>query len=290
MRAEPGGVAAAGGETPAPGDADAAFDGDAAPGAGQFRPPGEDAARRPENLARHGRVEIGGGHRAARILPQGPGGARLGLGDLFEHLNIGQRVKLGSAHRARQQQPEKAALDQCLDHLFGQLALRLDLVGGICEHRRQICGRVRYNRRRGSRWGPNQARSTPSVSPLTGGGWVMPPLPRGEDTSPGALPRRFRRIPASPPARAAGAIDWIRSRGQRRGARSAGATSAGSTACGEMPSPPVAAVAQAPPIRPASSPIWIKPSIADADAHRQHAIDAAAHLAAVPPDKPASPA
>ena len=49
-------------------------------------------------------------------------------------------MKLGSAHRARQQQPEKAALDQCLDHMFGQPALRLDLVGGICEQRRQIAG------------------------------------------------------------------------------------------------------------------------------------------------------
>ena len=138
MRAEPGRVPAAGGEPPAPGDPDAALDRDAAPGAGQFRPPGEDAARRPEDLARHRRVEIGRGHRAARILPERPGGAGLGLGDFFEHLDIGQRVQLGAAQRARQQQLEKAALDQRLDHPLGQLALLLDLVGGILEQRRQI--------------------------------------------------------------------------------------------------------------------------------------------------------
>src|SRR5882724_7147411 len=49
--AEPGGVPAAGGKAPAPGDPDAAVDGGAASGTRQFRPPGENAARRPEDLA-----------------------------------------------------------------------------------------------------------------------------------------------------------------------------------------------------------------------------------------------
>ena len=51
MRAEPGGVPAPGRKPPPSGDSDAAVDGDAAPGPWQIRPPGEDAARRPEDLA-----------------------------------------------------------------------------------------------------------------------------------------------------------------------------------------------------------------------------------------------
>src|SRR6266446_8251979 len=138
MRAEPGGVPAAGGEAPAPGDADAAFDGHTAPRARQFRSPGEDAARWPEDLARHRWVEIGGGHRAARILPQTPGGRGVGLGDLLEHLDIGQRIKLGAAQRTRQQHAEKAALDQRLDNPLRKLAPLLDLVRGGCQHRRDF--------------------------------------------------------------------------------------------------------------------------------------------------------
>src|ERR1700730_14409681 len=104
MRAEPGGVPAAGGKAPAPGDPDAAVDGDAASGTRELRPPGENAARRPADLARPRRGEIRGGHRAAGILPETPGGRGVGLGDLLEHLDVGQRCALRPAQRERQPQ------------------------------------------------------------------------------------------------------------------------------------------------------------------------------------------
>ena len=129
---------AAGGKAPAPGDPDAAVDRDAAAGTRELRPPGEDAARRSEDLARHPRVEIGGGHRAARILPERPGGAGVGLDDLLEHLDIGQRVELRTAQRARQQHAEEAALDQRLDDPLRELAALLDLVRSGCQLRRHF--------------------------------------------------------------------------------------------------------------------------------------------------------
>ena len=49
--------------------------------------------------------------------------------------DVSQRVQLGAAQRARQQHPEKAALDQRLDHPLGQLTPFLDFVGGIFEQR-----------------------------------------------------------------------------------------------------------------------------------------------------------
>src|SRR5437763_15789168 len=79
MRAEPSGVTAAGRKSPAAGAPNAALDRDAAAGARQFRTPGEDAARRAEALARARRVEIGGRHRAAGILPEAPGRRGFGL-------------------------------------------------------------------------------------------------------------------------------------------------------------------------------------------------------------------
>jgi hypothetical protein len=46
-------------------------------------------------------------------------------------------MKLGAAQGARQQQTKKAALDQRLDHSFGQLAALLDLVRGVFEQWRE---------------------------------------------------------------------------------------------------------------------------------------------------------
>src|SRR4029077_18509312 len=65
MGAEPGRMAAAGRKAPLTGDPVAARDGDALAGAGQLRPPGEDAARAAEHLDRDLVLEIGRGHRAA---------------------------------------------------------------------------------------------------------------------------------------------------------------------------------------------------------------------------------
>src|ERR1700730_10526179 len=57
MRAEPGGLPVAGRKPPAPGDPDAALDRAAASRSRQVGPPGEDAARRSEDLARRRRVD-----------------------------------------------------------------------------------------------------------------------------------------------------------------------------------------------------------------------------------------
>jgi len=93
--------------------------------------------RRPEDLARHCRVEIGRGHRATGILAEAPGGAGVGLGDLLEHLDIGDGFELGAAQRARQQQAEKAARDQRLDDMFRKLSSFLDLIRSGRQHRRE---------------------------------------------------------------------------------------------------------------------------------------------------------
>ena len=138
MGAEPGRMAAAGGEAPLPGDPVAAIDGDALAGPGQFRPPGEDAARRPKDFAGDLGRQIGRGHRAAGILPEAPGRAAVALPEDFEDRGIGQGVELGAADRSRQQHPEDAALDQRLDDLRRHLAAALDRVAGGGEHRLQF--------------------------------------------------------------------------------------------------------------------------------------------------------
>jgi hypothetical protein len=70
-------------------------------------------------------------------LPEPPGGRGLGLGDLFEDLDVGQWAKLGAAQWTRQYQPEKAALDQRIDNPLGKLAALFDLVRGLLQQRRE---------------------------------------------------------------------------------------------------------------------------------------------------------
>src|SRR5882762_3224217 len=99
MAAEPGGVPASGGKAPAPGEPITALDRDSAPGAGQIRPPGEDAVRAAEDFAGDLRRQIRRDHRAAGILPEAPGGAAIASRQLFENRGVGQRIELGTADR-----------------------------------------------------------------------------------------------------------------------------------------------------------------------------------------------
>ena len=72
------------------------------------------------------------------ILPEEPGGAGIGLSNLFEYLDIGQWVELGTAQRARQQHAEEAALDQRIDHPLQELTALLYLVRSSGQHRRDL--------------------------------------------------------------------------------------------------------------------------------------------------------
>ena len=127
MAAEPGRVVAAAGEAPCRGHPVAALDDPRLAGP---RAPGEDAARPAKDLPASGRVEIGGGHRAAGALVQAPRGARVALGDLLDDPDVGGGQQFGAAQRARQQHAEKAALDHRRDDRLRQFAVPLDIGRG----------------------------------------------------------------------------------------------------------------------------------------------------------------
>src|SRR5208283_3834810 len=94
------------------------------------RTPGEDAVRRTKDLARRNGLEISGDHRAARRLVEAPGGAGVDLGDLLDNRDKSGRQEFGAAHRARQEEAEKAALDQRRADWLRQFAAALDLGRG----------------------------------------------------------------------------------------------------------------------------------------------------------------
>ncbi len=141
MRAEPGGVTAAGGERPYPGHpiTTVAFDrldlGAGAPGQHRARIVAEDRAR-------HRQVEIGRRHRAAAGLAETPGGRAVGARDGLDHMEEGDGVGLDPVRRARQQQAEQFRLVQAVEQGRRQPPATLDLVGSS-RNRRADGGRPR---------------------------------------------------------------------------------------------------------------------------------------------------
>ena len=128
VRGHPRGVPATGAEALAAGDPVTARHHDRLAGRGGAV--GNDAARRVDpdracDLPRHpGRIG-----REDPTLVDDPAGARVGLGQLLDHLDVARQVELQTAHGARQRQPEQPGVGQRLEERPRQLPLRLDLIG-----------------------------------------------------------------------------------------------------------------------------------------------------------------
>jgi hypothetical protein len=93
------------------------------------RPPGENGARRRENLPRHGGRDIGRGHRAATGLHDAPGGRAVGLGELLDRLHEGCGIDLEAVARAWKQHAQQPRVVQRRQHLGRELALLLAASG-----------------------------------------------------------------------------------------------------------------------------------------------------------------
>jgi hypothetical protein len=76
------------------------------------------------DLCRHPR-RVGGEHAA---LVDDPGRAGVGLAELFDHLDVGGQVELGTAERAGEDHVKQAGVGQCGEQRFGQLTFGLGLV------------------------------------------------------------------------------------------------------------------------------------------------------------------
>jgi hypothetical protein len=95
------------------------------------RAPGENGILAAEDLSCHGRLDIGGGHRAARRLRNAPGGAAIGLGDFLDRIDERQRIDFVTSGAARQQHLEQARIMQRCQKFRCQRACVLD--------RRRLC-------------------------------------------------------------------------------------------------------------------------------------------------------
>ena len=91
------------------------------------RAPGENGILAAEDLLCHGRLDIGGGHRAARRLRNTPGGAAIGSGDFLDRSDERQRVDFVTADAPRQQHLEEARVMQRGQKLRRQGACALGL-------------------------------------------------------------------------------------------------------------------------------------------------------------------
>src|SRR5438034_4789026 len=140
VRGHPRGMPATRAEALAAGDPVAARDDDRRGARG--RTVSDDAARRVDpdrasDVARHScRVGCEDG-----ALVDRPGGARVRLAELLDHLDVGRQVELGAAEGAWQRQVEQPGVRQRLEERPRELPCGLDLVGAGPDLRSQLlCG------------------------------------------------------------------------------------------------------------------------------------------------------
>src|SRR5436309_12543328 len=140
VRGHPRGMPATGAEALAAGDPVAARDADRRSARG--RTVGDDAARRVDpdrasDVARHS-CRVG---REDGALVDRPGGARVRLAELLDHLDVGRQVELGAPEGAWQRQVEQPGGRQRLEERPRELPCGLDLVGAGPDLRSQLlCG------------------------------------------------------------------------------------------------------------------------------------------------------
>ena len=124
VSAEPGRMLRAARELPGPVHAVAAIGRHR--GALRAGAPGEHRVRRAEDLAGGFLVEKRRRHRAAERLAETPRGARVGARDDLGHRGEHRNRQLVPSDMRGQRQPEQPAFVKRLDHVGGQLPLRLD--------------------------------------------------------------------------------------------------------------------------------------------------------------------
>src|SRR3989449_432628 len=140
VRGHPRGMPATRAEALAAGDPVAARDDDRRGARG--RTVGDDAARRVDpdrasDVARHS-CRVG---REDGALVDRPGGARVRLAELLDHLDVGRQVELGAAEGAWQRKVEQPGVRQRLEERPRELACGLDLIGAGPDLRSQLlCG------------------------------------------------------------------------------------------------------------------------------------------------------
>src|SRR5881628_599060 len=140
VRGHPRGMPATRAEALAAGDPVAARDADRRSARG--RTVGDDAARRVDpdrasDVARHS-CRVG---REDGALVDRPGGARVRLAELLDHLDVGRQVELGAAEGAWQRQVEQPGVRQRLEERPRELPCGLDLVSARPDLRGQLpCG------------------------------------------------------------------------------------------------------------------------------------------------------
>src|SRR5437016_9935232 len=140
VRGHPRGMPATRAEALAAGDPVAARDDDRRGARG--RTVSDDAARRVDpdrasDVARHS-CRVG---REDGALVDRPGGARVRLAELLDHLDVGRQVELGAAEGAWQRQVEQPGVRQRLEERPREFPCGLDLVGARPDLRGQLlCG------------------------------------------------------------------------------------------------------------------------------------------------------
>ena len=135
------------GEAPAPRRPVAALDQHGL-GVRSHRAPGHHRARRPENLARHRRRDIGRRHGAAAGLNHAPGRAAVGLGEFLDRLHEGCGIDFQAVAACRKSACGTAARRAARRELRGRFPARARRARRAPRSGRRVSERARCSRSR----------------------------------------------------------------------------------------------------------------------------------------------